>query len=137
MIYCFLSSPHPHGLPAFHRCSLHEVLDTEEGASFSWGMNFCETPFMRSVTWPVVAVCAVVALCLGACQSVQDMSFKKLSDNTYQLTVADETDQAANINALNGAARLCQRLGMQSQTVSGESSMVQGVHHFALTFRCF
>jgi len=62
---------------------------------------------------------------------------KKLSDNTYQITVADETDQAANLNALAGASRFCQQLGMQSQTVSGESSVLQGVNHFLLTFHCF
>lgn len=79
----------------------------------------------------------VLALNLAGCQSVQNISLKKLSDNTYQITVADETDQAANVNALAGASRFCQQLGMQSQTVSGESSVLQGVNHFLLTFHCF
>jgi len=81
--------------------------------------------------------CAFLALNLGGCQSVQDISLKKLSDNTYQISVADETDEAANLNALAGASRFCQQLGMQSKTVSADSSMVQGVNHFQLTFHCF
>ena len=81
--------------------------------------------------------CVFLALNLGGCQSVQDISLKKLSDNTYQISVADETDEAANLNALAGASRFCQQLGMQSQTVSADSSMIQGANHFQLTFHCF
>jgi hypothetical protein len=73
---------------------------------------------------------------LTGCQSVQDISMKKLADNTYQVTVLDETDQAANNNALAMASNFCQRLGMQSQTMTGESSVLQGVHQFLLTFHC-
>jgi hypothetical protein len=89
------------------------------------------------VTGLMSLCCAFLALNLGGCQSVQDISLKKLSDNTYQISVADETDEAANLNALAGASRFCQQLGMQSQTVSADSSMVQGVNHFQLTFHCF
>ena len=63
---------------------------------------------------------------LGGCQSVQDVSLKKLSDNTYQVTAADETDQLANGNALAMASQFCQRLGAQSQTVSGNALVEQG-----------
>ena len=79
---------------------------------------------------------ASFVLGLAGCQSVQDISMKKLSENTYQVSVLDETDQAANINALAMASKFCQRLGMQSQTMSGESSVVQGVNQFLLTFHC-
>ena len=89
------------------------------------------------VTGLMSLCCAFLALNLGGCQSVQDISLKKLSDNTYQISVADETDEAANLNALAGASRFCQQLGMQSQTVSADSSMVQSVNHFQLTFHCF
>jgi hypothetical protein len=92
---------------------------------------------LSRMTGPGALCCVVLALNFGGCQSVQDISLKKLSDNTYQITVADETDQAANLNALAGASRFCQQLGMQSQTVSGESSVLQGVNHFRLTFHCF
>ncbi len=81
------------------------------------------------------AVLCLVLLGSG-CQSVQDLSLKKISDNTYQVTASDETDQDANANALALATRFCQGLGLQSQTVSGESSMVQSVHTFLLTFHC-
>ena len=99
-------------------------------------VSFGSTSFYF-VTRTAVLLCPVLVFSLGGCQSVQDISLKKLSDNTYQITVADETDQAANLNALAGASRFCQRLGMQSQTVSGESSVVQGVNNFLLTFHCF
>ena len=99
-------------------------------------IHFGPTLF-HSLTRPAVFFCMALSVGLRGCQSVQDISLKKLSDNTYQITVADETDQTANLNALAGASRFCQRLGLQSQTVSGESSVVQGVNHFLLTFHCF
>ena len=81
-------------------------------------------------------VFGVLGLFLSGCQSVQDLSLKKLSDNTYQVTAADETDQAANVNALAMAAQFCQRLGMQSQTANGNALVEQGVHQFILVFHC-
>lgn len=67
---------------------------------------------------------------------MQDLSLKKLSENTYQVSVTDETDQDANLNALAAASQFCQRLGMQSQTVNASSQAEQGANHFVLVFRC-
>jgi hypothetical protein len=95
----------------------------------------------RFLSWsgvfrPAVFVCAGLVILLGGCQSVQDVSLKKLSDNTYQVTAADETDQLANGSALAMASQFCQRLGAQNQTVSGNALVEQGVHHFVLVFHC-
>ena len=89
-----------------------------------------------SIFRPAVFACAGAMILLGGCQSVQDVSLKKLSDNTYQVTAADETDQLANGNALAMASQFCQRLGAQSQTVSGNALVEQGVHQFILVFHC-
>ena len=86
---------------------------------------------------PAGVVCVGLSLLLCGCQSVQDLSLKKLSDNTYEVSVTDETDQAANINALAAASQFCQRLGMGSQTVNASSHAEQGANHFVLVFRCF